>query len=222
MRHTYAWVLPLLLALSQLAVSSSYSTQAAQQQQEQQQNQCWQPVRSSYAAEFQSELDNGSCPAQLVPLAAEAPASAGVATVAGATNNTQHSRGQLLDSRSSSGSGGSQDAEQACKGKADCSWQTFIVRFSEYKMLAEHKQALQKVGTATLATSAYNWLRCVVRQASSTFTYAAVVQRQRMLMVQETSTYGTILGTILMHRHASTPVLRFRSSTCQEFCRCRV
>jgi hypothetical protein len=77
------------------------------------------------------------------------------------------------------------------------------VRFSEYKMLAEHKQTLQKVGTATLATSACNWLRFVVRQVGSTFTYAAVVQRQRMLMVHETTTYGTILASPCKNARAS-------------------
>jgi hypothetical protein len=148
MRCTCVRLLPLLLALTQLAVSSSYSTQSAQQQQEQQQKQCWQPVRNSYAAGLQSEQDNGSCPAQLVPLA-EAPAPATVATGSVAANDTQHSRRQLVDSSSSSGS---QGAEQACVGTGDCSWQTFIVRFSEYKMLSEHKQALHKVRTAALAT----------------------------------------------------------------------
>jgi hypothetical protein len=151
MRYTFSLVLLLLLALSRLAVGSSYSTQGAQQQQDQQQCQQW----SSSAAGLQLGLGDGSCPAQLHPFAAEAPAAAMSAYSIAATNRTQAKNARQEHSSSAEGSSrgvssGSQDVEQPCRGTEDSSWQPFIVRFSEYKMLSEHKQVLGKVSTTTL------------------------------------------------------------------------
>ncbi|WIA28903.1 hypothetical protein OEZ86_011427 [Tetradesmus obliquus] len=92
-------------------------------------------------------LASASCPAQLHP-AAEAPATAASANGIAATNNTQHMIAQQIHSGSTEGSrnagSDSQGAEQQCRGNGDCNWQTCIVRFAEYKMLSEHKQALGK------------------------------------------------------------------------------
>lgn len=147
MRYRYMLVLPLLLALSQLAVGSCHSSHAAQQQQEQHLQQCPQQALNSYAADLQMGLASASCPAQLHP-AAEAPATAASANGIAATNNTQHMKAQQIHSGSTEGSrnagSDSQGAEQQCRGNGDCNWQTCIVRFAEYKMLSEHKQALGK------------------------------------------------------------------------------
>lgn len=172
MRYRYMLVLPLLLALSQLAVGSCYSSHAAQQQQEQQLQQCPQQALNSYAADLQMGLASASCPAQLHP-AAEAPATAASANGIAATNNTQHMKAQQIHSGSTEGSrnagSDSQGAEQQCRGNGDCNWQTCIVRFAEYKMLSEHKQALGKVSTAMLC-QAHSGRVCHVCCATSNIT----------------------------------------------------
>lgn len=147
MRCKSVLVLPLLLALSQLVVSSGDSTPAAQQRQEQQPQSCWQPDPTSYASTLHAVLGSGSCPAPLYPSAAEAPVPAAVATASAAPNSTQDRKAQRMHSSSGSRdlSSDRQDAQQQCRGKGDCSWQTFIVRFSQYKVLSEHKAALGKV-----------------------------------------------------------------------------
>jgi hypothetical protein len=148
MRYTYMLVLPLLLALPQLAVGSSYSTQAAETRQDQQRQQCQKLALNSYAAGIDSRLGNGSCPAQLQPFPAEAPAVAaptfGIGAAA-AINSTHRITAQQVNNSSTAGSrhvSSDEAAEQQCAGEQGCSWQTFIVRFSQYKMLSEHKQAL--------------------------------------------------------------------------------